>query len=211
MKNFPEIKNTYKFKCSRCANCCTGDQKVHLDLYDLYKLARFHNYAHTGILFAVGLVILIPVEQGVFLPRIRFKHKPFRFCPFLINEAYNGLCSLHPDYKPLVCTMAPVGREVDFENGTDRYLFVKPAPDCPGVHSEVQNNLTDLKEMYTQELNWQKTFFHILHHLQTARWTREVFLEKLYTFHTHIPFSEILSDFERQFISGIPAQCSSVD
>jgi len=203
MKNFREIKKTYNFKCTLCANCCTGDQKVHLDLYDLYKMARFHNYNSTGLLFSAGLLILVPVDRGVFLPRIRFKHKPFRFCPFLINEAKRGLCSLHPDHKPLVCSLAPVGREVDFKTGTDRYYFVKPAPDCPGVNAETQNVLSDIQQIYNRELDWQKAFFYILHHLQDIHWKREEFLENLYTFPVQIPFEKILSDYKRRFIPEI--------
>lgn len=203
MKNFPEIKDTYNFKCTLCANCCTGDQKVYLDLYDLYKLAQFHKYSNTGLLFSAGLLILVPVDRGVFLPRIRFKHKPFRFCPFLINEANRGLCSLHPDHKPLVCSLAPVGREVDFIAGTDRYYYVKPAPDCPGVNSDTQNVLGDIQQIYSRELDWQKAFFFILHHLQDSRWKREEFLENLYTLPTDIPFEDILSEYKRSFIPEI--------
>ncbi len=203
MKNFPEIKETYNFKCTLCANCCTGDQKVHLDLYDLYKLARFHKYSHTGLLFSAGLLILVLVEQDVFLPRIRFKHKPFRFCPFLINEAQMGWCSLHPDHKPLVCSLAPVGREIDFKTGTDRYYYVKPAPDCPGVNAKTQNTLSDIQRAYVRELKWQKSFFFILHHLQDNRWKREDFLNNLYTFPTDKPFEETLSEFKRRFIPEI--------
>lgn len=201
--DFPEIKDSYQFKCTLCANCCTGDQKVHLDLYDLYKLARFHKYRHTGLLFSAGLIVLVPVEQGVFLPRIRFKLKPFRFCPFLINQAQKGLCSLHPDHKPLICSLAPVGREVDFKTGTDRYYYVKPAPDCPGIKDKTQNSLSNLQQTYARELGWQKTFFLILHHLQDENWQRHDYLKCLYTFPAHIPFEETLDEFKHRFIPKI--------
>lgn len=199
LKEFPEILDKYFFKCTLCANCCTGDQKVHLDLYDLYKMAQIQNFDHTGKLFSASLVNLISTERGVYLPRIRFKHKPFRFCPFLINDIQSGYCQLHPKSKPLVCSLAPVGREVDFEQNSDRYFFVKPAVDCPGVARKAENSLNELQQCFKQELSWQKSFFLILQNLQESDWSRTQFTEKLYTFPTQIPFVEILTDLERKY------------
>jgi len=198
LNSFQEITRTYHFKCTLCANCCTGDQKVHLNLFDLFKLAQHHNFKQTEKLFDSGLVHLIKTEQGVYLPRIRFKIKPFRFCPFLISEPKRGICTLHPDYKPLICTLAPAGRVVNFIDDTETWLFVKPAPDCPGVNSEQVNLLEDLKQKYQNELAYQKRFFGILNKLQASNRNRKYYLNEIYSFYTEQSFQTTLTEIERQ-------------
>jgi len=200
VENFPVITDTYYFKCTQCGNCCTGDQKVHLNLYDLYKMADYHKFNDTGFLFKNGLVNLIHTKSGVYLPRIRFKVKPFRFCPYLINEEDRGLCKLHPDSKPLICSLAPVGRIIDFEEGSESWLFVKPAPDCPGSSVHHENSLANLKEEFKEELHFQERFFRLLNSIQYLKWERKDSLERLYTFSLLQPFTETLEALEQKLL-----------
>lgn len=188
--NFPIIQNTYNFECTKCGNCCTGDQKVNLNPYDLYKMARYKNFTHTKELFDSGLVHLIFAQNDAWIPQIKFKsmvHKKLIFCPFLINEFDDsnrllGLCSLHPDFKPLICSMAPIGRVFDFKEQTEHYLFVKPAPDCPGVGIKKVNYLSDLEFQFEKELYYEKEFFRMLEQLQSSNYSKEYYLEKFYYF-----------------------------
>ena len=180
-EDFPEIINEYNFRCTLCANCCTGDQSVLLNLYDLYIMAGHLSMANTKQLFDDHWLRLLKIEQNVWLPQVRFKLKPYKFCPFLISDRSEcgkliGLCSLHPENKPLVCAMAPVGRIIDFESDKDEFVYVKPAPDCPGVNIKQVNYLDDLKKNYKIELVYQKRFFNILEHIKRKKTTQKVIL-----------------------------------
>jgi len=48
---------------------------------------------------------------------------------------YHGLCSLHPDFKPLVCALSPLTRQVT-DTGTgpvkEVWSFLPPVEGCPG-------------------------------------------------------------------------------
>ncbi len=199
------IQDYFKFQCTRCGNCCTGDQEVFLNLYDLYKMARALGFLHTRDLFTKIVVTLERSQQDVFFPKIRFRTRPFKFCPFLHHESIEPdetitSCALHPDHKPLICHLAPVGRVLDMANNNDYYVFVKPAPDCPGVHSSRENLLSDWLEGLEQELEYQKTFFTILEHIKSFRWNKKQTLEALYFFDVTLPFPEIITSLQKQFV-----------
>lgn len=198
ISDFKHITNFYNFSCTNCGNCCTGDQKIHLALYDLYRLARFNKFRDTRQLFDSGIIVLVKTERNVFIPRIRFKVKPFQFCPYLINQPEKGLCSLHPNYKPLICSLAPVGHVVDFENNEQGFLFVKPAPDCPGVDSPYSNLLEDVIKKYEVELDYQKRFFALLNKIQNHNWKRDKFINDLYSLTTEQGFEEQLYAMEQK-------------
>ena len=112
---FPLITDTYQFKCTMCGNCCVGEQTVLLDLLDIYKMACYLNFTNTAQLFEENYVELFKNENEVWLPKIKFKSSPFMFCPFLLSEfisknKFKSFCELHSGYKPLICSMSPIGR-----------------------------------------------------------------------------------------------------
>jgi len=205
MEEFERIDQTFYFNCARCGNCCTGDQKVFLNLYDLYKLARFKNYKHSKLLFDAALVVLVKEQNNAFLPRIRFKRKPYSFCPFLLHlqtnpETFITGCMLHPFHKPLICALAPLGRVIDLDENSDDYIFVKPAPDCSGVHSKQANSLDKVKTQYRQELDFQYRFFTLLQKAKNKHFGRKNHLEQLYYFALDRPFAAILAEKEKNFM-----------
>ena len=198
--NFPIIENSYQFECTKCGNCCTGDQKVNLNPYDLYKMARYKGYNHTELLFENKLVHLVQSQNNAWIPQISFKviAKGHRFCPFLINELNEhnkllGLCSLHPDKKPLICTMAPVGRTIDFAAGVENYIFVKPAPDCPGVDIRNENSLAVLQNRLNDELMYEKLFLKILDKLILNNPPKTFYQDHLYCFPVTSNIKDILN------------------
>lgn len=201
---FPIIENSYRFECTCCGNCCTGDQEVFLNPYDLFKMARYKGYSHTKRLFDEYLVHLVRTQNKAWLPQIIFKSltkRKLKTCPFLINELdefnnLKGLCSLHPIHKPLICHMAPVGRILDFKANTEQYIYVKPAPDCPGVHSKKINMLHDLIGLKRPELDYEKRFMKLLDHISFNDPPEIFYLEHFYHFDVNLPFNQIINFME---------------
>ncbi len=193
---FPIIHESYNFDCTRCGNCCTGDQKVNLNPYDLHKMASYKKFKHTKDLFDNNFVQLVKSQNEAWIPQIKFKSifsKKLKFCPFLINsidenKLLSGLCSLHPKLKPLICSMAPVGRILDFKAQTEQFIFVKPAPDCPGVEIDKANNLADLKYQMKFELSHEKKFLKKLDQIKKGNYSKNYYLQSLYLFPVTDPF-----------------------
>jgi hypothetical protein len=110
--------------------------------------------------------------------------KPRRQCPFLVNDidhegTYRGLCSLHPDAKPLVCALSPLAREVDadFNSGTvaETWSFVPPVSHCPGVGHGPEIAIeapTALKPRLDAEIRWMRRLIEASGHIadETAAW-----------------------------------------
>jgi Fe-S-cluster containining protein len=207
MSSFQIIDDTYLFECTKCGNCCTGDIRITLNLFDLYKMARFLKMDSTRDLFDQHYIRLFRhEEQNVWLPEIQFKTNPIKFCPYLINDAddkkyIQGLCSLHPDHKPLICAMAPVGRVLDFDDDSDQFVFIKPAADCPGVDEKKENHLSDDIKTYCEELNLQKRFFRILERLEDVDYPMDYYLANLYQFQVDQNFSDIITSIEDRIIN----------
>ncbi len=208
MSSFPIIDNTYLFECTKCGNCCIGDIRITLNPYDLYKMAHFLKMKSTCELFDQNYVCLFKHhEHNVWLPEILFKTSPLKFCPFLINDAddknyIQGLCSLHPEYKPVVCSMAPVGRILDFEEFTDQFAFLRPAPDCPGVEEQKENHISEDIAAFSDELNLQNRFFRILEQLNEVDYSKEYYQENIYQFNVDLDFYKIIKSIEDKLIQS---------
>lgn len=179
-------------------------------MFDLYKMAHFKNYTNTRQLLLKQFVILVPGQNNVFVPMIKFKRlisrkkssaMPYTFCPFLINTLEDdgqlkGYCQLHPRHKPLICGMAPVGRFVDLDTSSEKYVFVKPAPDCAGLESDQQNSLDELKKSFKKDLEYEIRFFRILRNIADKQLSKNEIIETLYSFDVQLPFKETLQHIE---------------
>lgn len=206
MNSFPVINDTYHFECTKCGNCCTGDIRITLNLYDLYKMARYLKMKSIKELFDQKYVRLFKNEHNVWLPEIKFKSRPLKFCPFLSNYAdennyIQGLCSLHPDHKPLICALAPVGRILDFDESCDKFVFMKPASDCPGIDSNKENQLSNDVAQNMRGLNLQKRFFNILEQIKEADYSMEYYQKNLYLFPVNLEFNKIIQSLEDKLIT----------
>jgi thioesterase domain-containing protein len=194
------IDDTYYFGCTCCGDCCTGDMKIHINLYDLYKITRRLSLGDSGELFRMGLVKLVKGQNDAYIPRINFRTKPFKFCPWVINDmgeddVLRGFCSLHPHDKPLVCKMAPVGRMLDLSDKIESFVLTEPTENCPGMAVDQENHLSDLKEEFREELDYETRFFVLLEKLEGSS---EAAYERLYDLKSSIPFEEQLKEKELQ-------------
>ncbi len=173
------------FSCTLCGECCSGSMRVFLNTYDLYKIGRFYKLNHTEELFQKGLVEWADGQNDLQLPKIRFKSYPFPFCPFLMNDfseelGLRGLCSLHPDHKPLVCKLAPLAREVDLDTGRDSFSFIPPHPDCPGCGKGDPIDIENEKETLREELVYERELYRLLREREESPETiRELYLFSL--------------------------------
>jgi Fe-S-cluster containining protein len=203
--NFPIIENTYQFECTQCGHCCSGDQKINLNPFDLYKMARYKGLNHSKYLFDNNIVHLVKSQNNAWIPRIKFisiTKKKLKTCPFLINELdeenrLRGLCSLHPDFKPLVCALSPAGRVLDFTEGTEHFIYVKPAVDCPGVDIKSENILSEQLKAKKDELDYELGFLKILDSIIRKDMPEVFYLENLYYFETVLPFKKIFQNLEK--------------
>jgi len=194
---YKTVKKNYKFECTLCANCCTGDTQILLDFFDLYKMSKFLNFSNSGDLFKRNFVFLTKAENDFWRPQIRFKTKPFKFCPFLNNhideeKKLTGFCQLHSKYKPLVCSMAPIGKRYDFNEEKEEYIFHAPAPDCTGIHRDKLNTISELEKKYKLELTNQTITFHILDKIRIKKMFNEYEMKELYSFPVNQDFNEII-------------------
>jgi Fe-S-cluster containining protein len=160
-----------RFACTLCGDCCTGSQVVRLTGGDLELLVRRLSLGSVTDLRSQGVVSLVrePAGEGtaVWRPRIRFRTKPLRQCPFLSNDVspdgtYRGLCSLHPEAKPLVCSLSPLARAVDDPGAgpvSETWSFVPPVEGCPGVGRGPDlppGPPADLRERLDAEVRWMR-------------------------------------------------------
>lgn len=214
LQSFPEIKDGFHFECTLCGDCCVGDQEVLLNLSDLYNMAQFLSYPSTAQLFANQWVELVQdAEHTVWRPRIKFKTRPFKFCPFLMNETddsgqLKGLCQLHPEFKPLICFMAPVGCVYDAENHSTQFILVPPTEDCPGMEQPEFNHLNDYLRDFEKDLHYQELFFEALEQLKKHNLSPDEFRKYVYEFPVKerfdMVFSKIAKGLKRTFKITLP-------
>lgn len=196
----------YRFACTMCGDCCTGDVAIRLNLFDLYKLSRFMHYRHSHELISAKLIKMVRGENDVPAFRMFFKVRPFRYCPFLENRLQEsgtpaGRCRLHPRFKPLVCKLAPAGRIVDLRRRQQvSYTVTPPAQDCPGFGSGPGIRIEDIRRHLQEELDWEVRYFHLLDFLidmDPAR--QDKYSRQLHTFCITGDFNAIISKQERIF------------
>lgn len=200
------MEETYDFQCTCCGDCCTGDMKININLYDLYKLALRFDMDNTSELFSKGLIRLVKVQNDVWTPQIIFKKEPFVFCPWLINDlgeddVLRGFCSLHPHDKPLICKMAPAGRIVDFPSGDVEYVLTTPTENCPGMQLKNSHSLEELKKTLKVELDYEYRFYRLLEEKTLIAMDRDSMEKKFYSISLSVSFESHLLELERIFLT----------
>ena len=130
--------SVFGYACTCCGECCRGSIDIRLNVEDLWRMARFVGVAQTGELALMGLIREEALEGGGLRYSMRFKQGWLKCCPFLENRLEDdgrllGLCRLHREWKPLVCSLAPMGREWDEKSRESVWFFQEPIDGCPGV------------------------------------------------------------------------------
>ncbi|MBN2736719.1 MAG: hypothetical protein JXR70_07035 [Spirochaetales bacterium] len=195
----------FNFDCQLCGECCTGAMRVQLNLYDLYKMAKHLKLSSTHSLFQKGLVQLVEKDQRYWIPIIKFKKWTIPYCPFLVNsmdeqEVLHGICSLHPKDKPLICSMAPLGRIIDFQNQSVEYCVTAPLEDCPGMGKKRENNIQEILDFHEAELNYQFVYYQMLDSLPNWKASKEMYLGEIYSFTTVPSFDEVFTSIKNNLI-----------
>jgi hypothetical protein len=161
---------------------------VYLNPDDLLLMAEKCGFSSTKELFDRGLVKIDYSRDSAPRPRIRFKEAAVKCCPFLENRLEDdgsllGLCSLHPDSKPLICGLAPLFREVDLDAGTEVWGFKAPYPSCPGCRSDKGAEIycAEIRDpAISKRLDSEKRFFSRLMALLNAETEEGRIIEELY-------------------------------
>jgi len=194
----------FAFDCSLCGSCCRGDIVIPLNLEDLQRMSAFLNFEKTAFLFEENYARELPLEAGGFRPAIRFKEYPEKFCPFLENRLddankLKGLCRLHPDLKPLVCSLAPVGRELEFVNedeAKEKWYFTEPVSGCPGCRErKIQTAKSSISEK-AEALKNEHDYFSVMERLQRLNADMRIFRE----FHGGLHCDEDLGQYLKRWM-----------
>jgi len=159
IKSYCSFK-TYSFSCTLCGECCRDDQIIRLNGEDLELLCNYLNLRNETELKAQGFIEYVFEDPGFYRPRLRFKKKPFAFCPFLKNSVspagqIEGFCSLHPHFKPLVCHLSPLARYVESSDGeqfTETWEVLAPVEGCPGMGGK-EVSITEIMETLRPRLD----------------------------------------------------------
>lgn len=145
--------------------------KVFLNPDDLLLLRSYLNNCSEEELFSRNYLTW-DEKSGVKQPRMKFREfQGIKFCPFLENRLEEdgtllGLCRLHPDFKPLVCHLAPLTRTIDFAADSESYGFMLPHPACPGCDPDVEDreelSYENLADDLKRRLAREKEYFRSL-------------------------------------------------
>lgn len=192
---------TYLFECTSCGECCRGDIRISLNMSDLARMVAFLEFDSTGQLFEEGWVAEELLEKGGFRPFIRFREKPLKFCPFLENRLEDsgellGLCKLHPSFKPLVCALAPLGREVQLPN-LEEWYFTEPIKGCPGCQKSRVCTFEREIEPLKEELHLELLYFEVMDALQKAFVPLVVF----HRFHRELRLDEDVAVYLKRWLN----------
>ena len=197
-----ESSRFFRFSCTMCGDCCSGNISIPLNLHDLYMISSFRDYTNSAELFSRGLARLVRGEHNVLMPVMRFKGKRIKFCPFLLNTMgrngeWQGVCSLHPHFKPLVCHLAPAGRVVDLETGINRFLFVPPTGACPGMRSGEMHLYEDLQRTFRRELDYEERYYRLLESVKHRNYDEQKMLRDFYSFSMAQDFDAVIGHLEQ--------------
>ena len=171
------------FECKCCGECCRDEMQVYLNPDDLLRMAEFLNYKNTKELFTNSVVLIDCKRNGYPLPRIRFSKGFTKCCPFLENNleednTLKGYCLLHPNAKPLVCSLAPLYRSIDLKANTEVWGFLSPLDGCPG--GKLDSSVITPPEHLKQLLNKEKAFFKKLSQKTDQGYSKEKICSAFY-------------------------------
>ncbi|MGL1894221.1 MAG: hypothetical protein OCD02_21505 [Spirochaetaceae bacterium] len=194
-----------KFNCLCCGDCCSGNMKINLNLYDVYKLGKHMGFSSTKELFEKNILKLVLGQNSIKIPQMVFKIVPYKFCPFLINDVdeemkLKGYCSLHPYKKPLVCILAPISKEFDVTTELDSYTYTKPTENCLGNFEDEEYPKQELLKPVEYEIEYEKEYFKILNNILTLN--RSNYEYDLYYFDLNISFETQLTKLKHLFLAN---------
>lgn len=186
------------FNCNCCGECCSGDMRIFINIYDLYKIAKHLDFTNTKELFNKKYVVLTQGQNSLNLPMINFKTSPYKFCPFLENHLteeneLKGFCSLHPYIKPLVCILAPISKEIDLDCNKTNYYITMPTDYCSGTICYENKYIENTKLEHSKEISYENRYYNILNTIINKK---IINYESIFHFDTEKSFEDIINDIE---------------
>ena len=141
-------KDTFKFTCVQCGECCRNRDDVLLTPFDVFRLCKA-----TGLNAAEFIMKYCSVYPGGTskLPIVSIKYRPVyngsrvigTRCPFLGKRDGLHFCRVQ-DAKPFVCFSYPLGK-VCFENTKTEYILQSDC-DCAGARKATREDITQVVE-----------------------------------------------------------------
>lgn len=174
--------------------------EVFLGPGDLHALGLFLDMDHTDRLYHEGLIKDSPGQHRIPWPRLWFRGRTPRFCPFVENHwsetrGLKALCRLQDRAKPLICRLAPLTRTADLDTGTDTFTVTPPVRGCPGFEAPEEQSLEDYLGPLRRELEEEGRFFRILKKALDGGESPES-LNRYFHFSLDKPWEEILRGWE---------------
>ena len=200
MNGYPEPA-PFRYQCRLCGQCCSGTMEVYLNPGDLHALGLFLRLSHTDELYRKGLIKDSPGQYRIPWPRLWFRGRPPRFCPFVENHwsesgGIKALCRLQNKAKPLICRLAPVTRTADLETGEEAFRLTPPVAGCPGFESSRPQTMEKYLLPLRRELSEEVRFFKILRKALDQGEKPED-LSRFFRFRLDRPWEEILQGWEK--------------
>ena len=146
-----DSKDTFRFRCTECGQCCKNREDILLSPFDLNRMARY-----LGI--EMGQVIqdycIWYAGQSSMLPVVTMRMQgPEKRCPFLKGKK----CGIHAA-KPTVCALFPLGRISSENDDHVHYMMQKVYCGADNEKHTVREWLAGygLEDSEQWFLEWQK-------------------------------------------------------
>lgn len=150
MNNIVKRGDLTRFRCLRCANCCSSGPNVALTAFDICRISRKLNAPWRSL---IGVYLYAVIADAIPIPLLRGVDDK---CVFLRKEGGVYACAIY-DARPMRCRLfpfIPIAPKV-----TDR---MEVSRICPGVSAgERAPPPWDILELYLSE--WREHYKR-LHH-----------------------------------------------
>lgn len=150
MKSIVKRGDLMRFRCLRCANCCSSGPNVALTAFDICRISKRLNAPWRSL---IGAYIYAVIADAIPVPLLRGIDDR---CVFLRKEGGIYACAIY-DARPMRCRLFPF---IPIAPGVNDRMEVSRI--CPGVNAgEPSNPPWDVLERYLEE--WREHYNRLYH------------------------------------------------